>query len=687
MTKEQEALFEEAKRNNAGGMSGYDKSQSELHDMIEIVPVDISEIQQYLPEGHVDKIKENKIPEYVECIKNESKYEGLEKGKVYKTVKVERDYLYVINDKGVEISVYFGLNHTHKQSRCTYFEPSTKEAFDDQNKPKEISYVGRWIYDYYKDKYFKIKDHYDTGLIYVEGSSDSYDLHNVGQPTNFEGKLPKLMSEDFQGPASKPKEIEMRKQYHLSELKYPIAIHITSREEHEKLNKLQKGLLDYYNNESNYYLCGQNGKRTGPYSGTNYRGEEYINVEFSDIIFPVEERKYVGEAVHCTNSEQWEFVRTKLPVSVSYQGAKDSYGYSDCINLDNKDNFGHHNYYLNKNYKVYSFDEWCTKFGYKPETKSNTVCGVSLIPGEYYYLTQSNLEKWIIKFKGLNGKDNEHILASSVAFKNIKCYYPSDNWGDISQVKSIRLATPEEKAHFEACEKAGKYVEPSKDKEFLIKEAKRRYPVGTSFVSFAPDRQVKKVKGQNFIVDKGDILLESDSIINSTDSKWSIYKQGKWAEIVQDEKWVPKVGDWVLGWHYKGPDNKYSRGEAWQIYEIFRNLGITYIRPEPNYSTDIDNIRKAEPHEIPSYPGTDKGTITVTLKQEDIPIHSMYSVGYDPYITKHPLTPDECSIIKPIIQVNAEVLELKIKTSVPVTLKPSQDEVKIKVNQQKTIKI
>lgn len=94
--------------------------------------VPLSEIQQYLPDGHPDKIKiEEKIPEYVECISWEGKYCAA--GEVYPIVKYNEDIRYVTCK-----SPHF----TSGNISCTAgkFKFSTKEAYEAQfNKVKEMT--------------------------------------------------------------------------------------------------------------------------------------------------------------------------------------------------------------------------------------------------------------------------------------------------------------------------------------------------------------------------------------------------------------------------------------------------------------------------------------------------------------------------------------------------------------------
>lgn len=82
---------------------------------------DLSEIQQYLPDGHVDKINADVIPEYVECIEYNSKCNG----KILKTSEPSP----------------FGLSWDeiakYNRFKDSSFKPSTKEAYDKQQERLE----------------------------------------------------------------------------------------------------------------------------------------------------------------------------------------------------------------------------------------------------------------------------------------------------------------------------------------------------------------------------------------------------------------------------------------------------------------------------------------------------------------------------------------------------------------------
>lgn len=90
-----------------------------------------------------------------------------------------------------------------------------------------------------------------------------------------------------------------------------------------------------------------------------------------------------------------------------------------------------------------------------------------------------------------------------------------------------------------------------KSKDTLLEEAKRRYPVGTKF----KDHTIQKIwtiKNTNFIYSNDyinnleAIYLESKDIVESTESRWAICLDGKWAEIVEDTKPQFEVGKWYI---------------------------------------------------------------------------------------------------------------------------------------------
>ena len=154
---EKDGLFtvsEYIHNNKFNDVKDYHNKWGKIDDYQKILLEDLSEIQEWLPDGHVDKIKTEVIPEYVECIKgtNTDNYNHL--GKIYK-VEYYNPYTGEIKILGKQISsIFFGEKSLVDINRTDY-KPSTKEAYEAQNKPKQpineeeekgwIPQVGDWV--------------------------------------------------------------------------------------------------------------------------------------------------------------------------------------------------------------------------------------------------------------------------------------------------------------------------------------------------------------------------------------------------------------------------------------------------------------------------------------------------------------------------------------------------------------
>lgn len=109
------------------------------------------------------------------------------------------------------------------------------------------------------------------------------------------------------------------------------------------------------------------------------------------------------------------------------------------------------------------FKKWVVK------KESNVVCGVELKHGEVYSLKSQY--RWIVKFNEITkGNQFRHLGALTNEGKGV--FHPlTDGFLTYTNyIKELKLATQEEKDHLEACIKAGKYVEPEKDKSISNKK-------------------------------------------------------------------------------------------------------------------------------------------------------------------------------------------------------------------------
>lgn len=136
--KKLKSLYRNISRNEviwSKGRFGENYSVEENFENWELL-TDLSEIQQFLPDGHPDKIKTEVIPEYVEAI---SKFDCY----------IIPGYVYKVTDKTNIKCLQLECNiHTGKYSSGTKlfvdthefsFKESTKEAYEAQNKSKQLT--------------------------------------------------------------------------------------------------------------------------------------------------------------------------------------------------------------------------------------------------------------------------------------------------------------------------------------------------------------------------------------------------------------------------------------------------------------------------------------------------------------------------------------------------------------------
>lgn len=156
--------------------------------------------------------------------------------------------------------------------------------------------------------------------------------------------------------------------------------------------------------------------------------------------------------------------------------------------------------------------------------------------------------------------------------------------------ENLREATSEEIAWLEACEKANCFI-PKEEaletkEEKLLKEARKRYPIGTRIIPFNLD--IMMGNPENVMITKDDFHFYGsfcDEIWVGTE-RWSsiVYRDGQWAEIV-DEKAIlleeakrrypigTKFSCLVVGGVYEIDEDVTFQLEGSQIYS-YRNGGV-----------------------------------------------------------------------------------------------------------------
>lgn len=218
------------------------------------------------------------------------------------------------------------------------------------------------------------------------------------------------------------------------------------------------------------------------------------------------------------------------------------------------------------------------------------------------------------------------------------------------------------------------------------------------------------------------------------------YKKIGHTEPKKEEKWIPKVGDWVK--RVKDEHLGMKVGDVDQITEI-ENSGIKLAKfknSNNNGNHSLSNLVKALPHEIPTeqlskeellaevkkrYPegtivncanGNNKKIKVVEYKPHDFGVYTSINTWlylsnsnglrwaeiveeapkfkYEELIDKklvqkmvdfsreYPLTPQECTT-----KLSNHEVNLKVKQPISVRLKSTENEVNIKIKQLQTIKL
>jgi hypothetical protein len=220
----------------------------------------------------------------------------------------------------------------------------------------------------------------------------------------------------------------------------------------------------------------------------------------------------------------------------------------------------------------------------------------------------------------------------------------------------------------------------------LLEYARKYYPIGTQYVPAHVDKGINEVINIDYDYSKSsNEYIHVGSKHVELDYNNCIYADGKWATIhnepikqpeiikhpepinyealqnkafatllpkeeIEPEKWVPKVGDWVVSLVDKGDYR--NKGDVFQVLKADNDC--LYYKKDVN--GDIKTFRPAEPHEISGE------LIDLTYKE----ISGKLKLDLD-FPKAFPLTPEQC--IKPTIKSN------------------TQEEIKIEIKKSKTIKI
>jgi hypothetical protein len=285
------------------------------------------------------------------------------------------DYIQIIIDNSETYNVRCAKSFIFGCNSYNWSE-SGVELMSEGFKPKEIKIDS--IPEYVKCiKGKNCSFHNKVGTIY---KVKNYDLKNKQlQLENYDNTISYI---DFKNPISsnltdyiisskteydlqnKPK--EMKK---VEDLVYPDVIELESQEQLDKILKYNPRL---YKSFKRYMLFGEKDAKIGWGTSTSYSDIFYNNYKFSDIIFPEETTKqYDYEVVHCTTQEEWDFACDKYNKGIYVKEQFVKYGYNTFV-MSNFSGWNKKEFFLsdplyNKSLKIYTFKEYCDKFGYTPD--------------------------------------------------------------------------------------------------------------------------------------------------------------------------------------------------------------------------------------------------------------------------------------------------------------------------------
>ena len=255
---------------------------------------------------------------------------------------------------------------------------------------------------------------------------------------------------------------------------------------------------------------------TGMYFSYDGKLEKGHNPEYKTKLFGKEItfeqfKKWVlkeNVVVHCTTQEEWDFVNSKLDSrfkSPSYIWK--NYENESCKCFNNNE-YSSLDFYKTKNSLIITFQEWCDKFNH---VNPFVVEKKSLI-GRYVKVINNTYKKHYNIEKG------DYLL-----FKQIQ--NGIEYWGNLK--KGYFGINVHKNKDFELMpEGFNPLNEKTINDNDLLEEAKRRYPVGTKFIS-AYDKKSKFQVDEDFYS-----FWDLFNIVVNRKNGPSIYNNGVWAEII-----------------------------------------------------------------------------------------------------------------------------------------------------------
>ena len=331
-----------------------------------------------------------------------------------------------------------------------YFKPSTREAFDAQNQPKSIE---KWSVGSYGVVINSTNKRFPIGFIdkiipATTHKKVEFENYNSYDPGNLEYSY----GLEFKWFATKSEAEEFAKTL-VEPVKEVIQLTTFPIEGYCKTDNVE--LRRYLTRRPNTTLSEEpkwiEGKSIGV--GWNERSHWIISEKSSkpeyqlnqlERFFNKEEVKQpLKQAVHCKTQEEWDFVISKISKKDSAISKLLFNNKRGCINI-NGISQAPLEFYLQNNYQILSFQEWCDLNGYKMEKEVKFEVGqlvwISSKPMNGNGMNLSGKDDGVYRLMDLDSPEfaTGHLLENShFKFKCGKNYFKTN-------IKNIRHATPEE---------------------------------------------------------------------------------------------------------------------------------------------------------------------------------------------------------------------------------------------------
>jgi hypothetical protein len=309
------------------------------------------------------------------------------------------------------------------------------------------------------------------------------------------------------------------------------------------------------------------------------------------------EPKYEYEVVHCTTQEEWDFVRNKCIFSSAmykyetWEKHDKHVAYPEGVGICIKEVcYSGLSYWKKHNAKIYSFQEWCDKFGHKPDFK------FKFENNKWYKTLNTSSGTYYVKNKVING----HLDSFKEYICDDKHYYCTINLGSEGTYKYELLTDLSEIQQYLPDGHVDK-IKVMKEESLVGRYLKALidYPEHTDYKKNDFAKIVKDINGE-------DVYLESHNFRASISRKdyWELIPKGFTPDNI-----IPEYVEVLItkGWFTKGEilkTEKYSLG-GWKFVwsdgsgQVYSSYYKDYYKPSTKEAYDKYHSKSTDTNWIP----------------------------------------------------------------------------------------